>query len=365
MIYFVNRVDDALDEAGYDCLKFPVFAYVGSNLPPKSAPHDDIYVTFVCDGYCTNHSLKGDQCVGKCLNHVYNIYGAKVNSNNENMAKWIKGWCELSDHVYVRPAPLCAPLHEITIIDQLYDEIDFMTECGVECIYNEIYADEELGTNLIATELYESMMFDPDMTRTEYYEEVARLFEKYYGDGWQGAFDYIECLEATELAINDCWTAWRSYAFVSDATQNDHALYRELWDRMLSSLSKAEREANSAEQEGRVKRLRIAALVGGCYASYFYAYEEHDDEAIAALCERWDEMISISKEVGLYDFFGDIVKKMGLQYEAGAKLIYDSLEDTAWIGAWSIGWYHDREEMLAKAGYDVKNLRPAPERYAD
>ena len=209
------------------------------------------------------------------------------------------------------------------------------------------------------------MTFDPDMTRAEYYEEAARLFEKYYGDGWQGAYDYIECLEETEIGISDCWTAWHSYAFVSDATQNDHALYRELWGRMLSSLESAERSANSAVQEQRVKRLRISALIGGCYASYYYAYEEGDDERIAMLCERWDEMIALSKQVGMYDGFDGLVKRLGLQYEEGAKLIYDSLEDTAWIGAWAIGWYHDREEMLKAAGYDVKDLRPAPERYAE
>ena len=364
MVYFANAIDDALDKAGYDGLKYSIFAYYGSNPPPKTAPHDDVYVTFVCDNYCTNHALDGSQCAGNTLNIPSPVGGTRRGNNNEE-AEWISGWCAIAKHVYVRPAPLGAPFHAYTIIDQLYDEISFLTKCGVECIYNEIYTTYELDTNLIATELYEAMTFDPDMTRAEYYEEVARLFEKYYGDGWQGALDYIECLEATELATGRCWSAWHGYAFITDTIQNDHALYRELWDRMLASLSNAEREANSAEQEQRVKRLRISALIGGCYASYYYAYEERDDERIALLCERWDEMIALAKEVGIYDGFDDMVKSLGLQYEEGAKLIYDSLEDTAWIGGWALGWYNDRKEMLKDAGYDVGDLRPAPERYAE
>ena len=363
MVYFANAIDDALDEMDYDGLKYSIFAYYGSNPPPKTSPHDDVYVTFVCDNYCTTHALNGSQCTGNTLNLPGTVGGTRRGNNNEE-ANWIRGWCEIAKHVYVRPAPLSAPFHAYTIIDQLYDDITFLTECGVECIYNEIYTTLELDTNLIATELWEAMTFDPDMTRAEYYEEVARLFEKYYGDGWQGAFDYIECLEATELATDDCWSAWHGYAFITDTLQNDHALYRKLWDRMLDSLSLAEKAANSDEQEDRVKRLRISALIGGCYASYYYAYEDRDDERIAMLCERWDEMIALSKEVGIYDEYDDIVKSLGLQYEAGSKLIYDSLEDTAWIGGWALGWYHDRKEMLGRAGYDMKNLRPAPEKYA-
>lgn len=363
MVRFANAVDDALDEAGFDGLKISIFAYAGSNPPPKSSPHDDVYVTFVCDGYCTQHAIDGSQCTGTCLNHVYSIFGGIINGNNNEIAEWIRGWCGIAKHVYVRPAPLSAPFHSYTIIDQLYDEIRFLSDLGVECIYNEIYTYDELDTNLIATELWEAMTFDPDMSRAGYYAEAARLFEKYYGDGWRGAYDYVECLEKTEIENKGCWTAWRGYAFITDSMQNDHALYRELWDRMLSSLADAGCAANCAEQETRIKKLRIAALYGGCYASYYVAYEDRDDARIKTLCERWDEMIALCKDVGIYDGFETLVEDKLLQYEAGAKLIYDSLEDTAWIGGWESGWYNDREEILEREGYDVHSLRPSPEKY--
>ena len=361
MVQFANTMDDALDAAGYDGIKLSIFAYAGSNPPPKSSPHDDIYVTFVCDSSCTHHSLNGTQCTGKTLS-VPSAYGGRTTGNNREEAAWISGWCDVAEHVYVRPAPLLAPLHSFTIIDQTYDDIVFLTECGVECIYDEIYSSYEFDTNLIVTELWEAMLFDPEMTRADYYAEAARLFEKYYGDGWQSVYDYVGCLEETELA-KGCWSAWNSYAFLSDATQYDNPTFRALWDRMLSSLADAEQAANSSRQEDRVKRLEISALYNGCYASYYIAYENSDDERIALLEERWAQMLGLLKDVGLYDSFHYGISPYGLEphYPKDRWLLYDTVEETAWIGAWETSFYHDRDDILNAEGYVTR--RPAPEKY--
>ena len=363
MVRFANAMDDALDAAGYDGVKLSIFAYAGSNPPPKTAPHDDIYVTFVCDSSCTHHSLTGEQCSGKTLS-VPSAYGGTISGSNREEAAWISGWCDLAKHVYVRPAPLLAPLHSYTIIDQTYDDIKFLSDCGVECIYNEIYCSREFDTNLIVTELWEAMLFDPDMTRTEFYEEVARLTEKYYGDGWQSVLDYVGCLEETETSIEGCWTAWTSFAFLSDATQNNHRVYREVWDRMLDSLTEAEYAANSNAQEKRVKLLHISAIYGGCYASYYVAYENGDDERIALLEDRWAEMIEITKELGVYDEFHYGMSPYGLwpHYPKDRLLICDTVEETAWIGAWAMSVYNDRDRLLSEEG--IATRRPMPGKYA-
>ena len=361
MVLFANRVEEAMDELGYDGLKYSIFAYAGSNPPPKTVPNDDIYITFVCDGYCTRHSLNGTQCTGQCLS-VRNVFGSVTTGNNREEAEWIRGWCELSDNVYVRPAPLLAPMHAFTIIDQTYDDVTFLSECGVKCIYDEIYSSYEIDTNLIVTELWEAMLFDPDMTRTEYYEEVARLFEKYYGSGWQGVFDYVECLEETEMADDGCWSAWNSYAFLSDYTQYDHAVYRELWDRMLDSLTQAEYDADSIEQQRRVKLLRMSALCSGCYSSYYFAYQENDDEKIAMLEERWAELIQITKDLGVYDQFRHGWSPYGLEpHYPDGYMFFDTLEETAWRGAWITSFYRDYPNILYDAGYT--EIRPMPEEY--
>lgn len=357
MVYFANRVDEALDDAGYDGLKFPIFAYWGSNKAPKSAPNDDVYVTIVFDKSCTRHFIDGSQCVGETL-FFPGIYGGTIRGSNRDVADWVRDWCALSDNVYARPAPLLSPLHAITIIDQTYEDIVFLSECGVKCIYDEIYTKEELDTHLIVTELWEAMLFDTDMSRAEFYEEVARLFEKYYGDGWQDAWDYICCLETAENAVDDCWTAWGSYSFVISPDQYDPLVYASLWERMLDGLSAAERAANSAAQERRVKLLRAAALYGGCYASYYFAYEDYDDERLAMLEERWTEMIAIMKECGVYD---SLMSGSGKShYYDDGHFFFDTLEETAWNGAWALN-SSDRITLLKMGG--ISPSRPAPEKY--
>lgn len=320
LIHFLNRFDEAMDEAGYDGLKYPTFGYVGSNRPPRTlVPRDDIYVTFVYNNSCTHHCVDGSQCL--------------TDKTNPDYASFILGWLEKTPNVYVRPAPLLAPMHPYTIIDQVWDDVSWLGSIGVKCIYNEIYTSDEVDTNLIACELWEAMTFDPDMTRTQYYEEAARLFEKYYGDGWRRVLDYVDLLEETENAAGTCWSAWSGgYMTPYDVYQYDFATYRALWDEMLGELESALPGACSAAQENRLKRMIVGTIYEGCFASYYLAYEDYDDERIALLNERWAQMIALAKESGIYG------RLQGYH-------IFDSLSDTAWKGAWTMDYRGDKKDV--------------------
>ena len=361
MIYFANNLDARLDALGYDGLKFTVFAYADSNIPPKTAPSDDIYITFVFDNSCTIHCLDGSQCEEKSF--PVTVDGSGMSTTRKfrtHMGDMLRGWCAISDHVYARPAQLIAPPSGIALIEQTYDDVKFLVGLGVECVYDEMYTNEGCDTSIIATELWESLMFDPDLTRAEYYEEVARQFEKYFGDGWRGALDYVECLETAEIESRRCWSVWSNYVFPSDPGTFDHATYRALWDRMLDSLAEAERGADSREQEIAVKKLRIAALYGGCYASYYVAYQEADDARLALLCELWAELVSITREIGVHDDFmsgRNLALKLTPELlPDDGDLLFDSLEETAWRG-W---WRNDYNTVMYYNGYGVSELRPAP-----
>ena len=343
LIAFLNRFEEAMDQADYDGLKYSTFGYVGSNKPPKTiVPNDDIYITFVYNNSCTHHCVNGTQCL--------------TDKTNPNYAEYILGWCELTPNVYVRPAPLSAPMHPFTIIDQVWDDVKWLGEVGVKCIYNEIYTWNEFDTNLIACELWEAMMFDPEMTRAEYYEEVCRLFEKYYGDGWRHVLNYVDLLEKTENATEKCWSVWNEgYLNVYDEDQYDMATYRALWDEMLAELESAKSDVKSKVEEDRVNRLIAAAIYEGCIASYYVAYEEYDDEKIEMLDKRWAYMIECAKKSGAYDLLHD-------------SNILDSLEDTAWAGAWTTNYAgkitnHLRYKIVSSVD-GLKMTRPVPDKYS-
>ena len=117
MIRFANSVEEAVDAAGYDGIKYSVFAYVGSQMPPKkTAPNDDIYVTMVTHEMCDKHFIDGSQCTGSCalrwmLDFNRSYTGGRRIINNEDWASRIRGWKALGAHLYIRVATLSSYFH--------------------------------------------------------------------------------------------------------------------------------------------------------------------------------------------------------------------------------------------------------------
>ena len=340
MVRFANAVEEAIDEAGYDGLKFPIFAYLGSNKPPvKTAPNDDVYVTFVCDSHCNKHDLSNEQC--------YTIKASNkdlVSSDTCLYAEMIKGWLALTPNVVARPAPLghdYGGYGAFTLIDQTYGDVTFLSDCGVRWVYDEIGTVDESDPMLIISELWDALMFDPDMTRAEYYEEVARLFEKYYGTNWRHVLRYYDLLEEAEIAGNYCWTNWYS----SDYFRVDLNVYRDNWDEMLSELALAERGADSAHQEDLIRRIRADALYSGCTLLYFKAYQLEDDETLDLLRGRWAEMNAVLATCG-YE-----------KLKTGGHLL-ETLDDTMWQKE-----YADQRKVLVYYVMGIGSMRPAPEGY--
>ena len=191
-------------------------------------------------------------------------------------------------------------------------------------------------------------------THAGYVAETARLLGKYYGPGWQHVLKYTELLEKTENATGKCWSVWNEgYMNTYDVDQYDFAVYRERWDEMLAELEAARPYAESRAQESRIERLLVAAIYEGCLSSYYLAYEDYDDEKIAVLDERWAYMIALAKQSGAYGALRDFD-------------VRDTLEDTAWAGAWTKDYSGSDSKLRYKivVVLEKKDMtRPAPEGY--
>ena len=339
MVRFANAVEEAVDAAGYDGLKFPIFAYLGSNQPPaKTAPNDDVYVTFVCDSQCNKHDLTGKQCRPVLGTEE----GLIIHKNNDVYAEWIKGWLALTPNVAVRPAPLWPHYSTFTLIDQTYEDVKWLSDVGVRWIYDEIGTSEESDPMLIISELWDAMMFDPDMSRAEFYDEAARLLEKYYGDGWKHVDRYLDLLEEAEIAGEYCWTNWFSPA----AYRVDLDVYAASWDEMLAELVLAEHDANSAHQVDLIRRLRTAALYSGCTLLYFKAYELEDDATLEKLRARWAEMFEVMATCGIVDMVKD-------------RKLVEKLDEMMWKNE------SNGRKVIVYNILGKNSMRPAPEEYAD
>ena len=339
VVRFTNRVEEAIDEAGYDGLKFPIFAYLGSNQPPLTAPNPDIYVQYVYDSQCIKHDLTGDQCWPTMA--WQNGYFQHM--NNKTQTDWIKGWLELTPNVIGRPGPLWPSYTTFTILDQTYEDVNCMSDVGVRWIYSDFDSGEETDPMLIVMELWNAMYFDADMTRTEFNEELARLMEKHYGSGWQHVKRYYDLLEATEIAGEFCVTSWGTPFWY----MHDLDIYAASWDEMLDELALAERDADSAHQVDLIRRLRTAALYTGCALLYYGAYEFEDEATLDMLRERWDDMLAT-------------MASCGIENMKERNHILDSLDDTMWQEE-----YAQNRHAVIYVILGLDSMRPAPEGYSD
>ena len=338
VVRFANRVEEAIDEAGYDGLKFPIFAYCGSNQPPKTAPNPDIYVQYVYDSQCIKHDMSGDQCYPQMAwqNGYY------PHMNNKTQTDWLRGWMELTPNVIGRPGPLWSGYFTFTLLDQTYEDVNCMSDAGVRWIYSDIDSAEETDPMMIVSELWNAMFFDPDMTRTEFEEELARLLEKHYGSGWRHVKRYYDLLEETEIAGKFCVTSWGTPAWY----MHDLDIYSASWDEMLSELDLAEREADSAHQVDLIRRLRTAALYSGCVLLYYEAYEFEDEEMLEMLRGRWAQMF-------------ETMAVCGIKNMTERNSLLTSLDDTMWQEE-----YAENRRAVVFVIMGRSTIRPAPEEYS-
>ena len=298
MIRFANAVEKGVDKAGYDGIKYSVFAYVGSQMPPKkTAPNDDIYVTIVMHDACDKHFVDGSQCDGNCGNMWMRDWNRDYTNgqryvNNRDWSKWIKDWRAMGTHLYVRVATLSAVLHPFMTMYAQYENMKFFAENGVTAIYNESYAFDGLDFNLLVGELYQICQFYPTLSRAEYYEHFDRLLEKYYGEGWRDIRALCDLMREAEL-ISGCASAWS----ISDKNpQYDDEYFIGHWDEMLSLADSAAKKAGSAIEQRFCEYAKCIVIKMGCAALYRARGEKSGEFAAAG--ERWEELVALLEKNG-------------------------------------------------------------------
>ena len=289
VVRWVNRLEEEMDDEGFDGLKYTFFAYHGSNKPCLTHCNDDVYVTFCTDGHCSRHLLDGSQCQWESFDELGTLGEGYLHLNNNHYAEFIRGWCDICPNTYVWFYALDNNVHQYSIIGQLYEDFKFLSECGVKAIFWQIpYCGMGLGK--IEQQLGMLMDLHPDMTKEEYYDELDRLLEKTYGDGWAEVHEYIELQEKAETAPKNCWNCW-GYAGSTDYNNSDPQVYLASWDRMIELLENAIFKATNLRQQAACEVLTVSMYYIGCYYAYFPAYVAGDDAQLEQLSERYDLLV--------------------------------------------------------------------------
>ncbi len=342
VIMFANRLSEELNEK-YPGLVYNVFAYNGTNKPPKTVvPNEHVHITFCFDMNCSNHPLDGSECGEKGRTDL----GRK----NSDYAEWLEGWADITDNLYVWFYALDINFYDYTVIDTVYKDFTYLTKLGVKGVF---YESEYRGFSpkRIEHQLFYELNWNKDMTEDEYYALYEKLLAKEYGNGWENVNEYLDIMNAAQDA-EDCWDCWGwLYPNMSGGKVFSTDYYAENFDRIVTLMDAAIAAAKTEDEIKRCEMLMITALYKGCYSEYFKAYEADDTERIAVLSERFDRAMEYMKKYGftLEDGIGTYISVDGYKCEFRC----DSIEDAAWID-----WVACRKDICP--GYK----KPKPEAYA-
>ena len=340
VVRWANTLEEEISET-YDGIMYLIFAYMGTQPPCKTAPNENVHVTFAMNGTCANHALDTKDCNEKTS--LYAITEEDI-INNDNFAEWVRGWCALSDNILIWYYAIGCHVQNYTMLDIMYDDIMFFKECGVRGLFIE-QESTALGMQHIMAQLAYEINWNPDMTRDEYSDALDAVLRRGYGDGWAYIREYIDGIwQKSQDIAGHCWNCW-GFGSIDMRGQYDNAFLAEQFDTSVWLFEKAESMALNSRQQRNCELLSVHMLYEGCVSSYFKEYDEGDTERIAVLDERYSKLIQILDKYG----------KNTNDLNYGHVSIQRTLEDSAWLD-WA-GWRDDLPQG--------ETQRPASEKYAD
>ena len=347
VIRWMNALVEEMDtRAGCEGIIYKCYAYAGSNKPCVTRPSERVYVTFCTDYSCSAHALDGKEC--------HDDREIRIDLNDD-FASWLRGWCELSDNIYVWYYALDLTLQQYTIFETFYDDMKFIQECGAKGMMIECET-EGLGMLYLLAQLNVEMNWNPDMTREEYEEAIDRLLRNEFGDGWGYIREYIDIWQKSQDLVGQCWKCWSLNCLGSHIiylkhhandpfrySRYDTAYIEEQFEYTTYLLEKAEDMAADEAQLKKCELFSCHMYYEGIYSSYFKAYDNNDIERLAELSRRYDLIIERMTKYGINIKNFTIFKSS----------ISDNLEDAAWLD-----WADWRDE-LPKG----ETQRPMPDKY--
>ena len=276
VVTWANRLSETLNET-YPGLVYGIFAYSGTNRPPKTvAPNEHLYITYCFDLTCDKHCLDGSICNGE---DSHGIWRDRV---NDVMSANLEGWLDFTKNVYVWFYGMDQGFLTMNYVYTIRDNLRYFARIGVKGVFWEA---EDRGFSLgkAAKWAASALLWDADMTDEEYSDHLDRVLAELYGDG----APYVRDLCDVTAAIQKngiCAYCW--FGAASPMTLVPELVEPE-FDTMFALTEAALRSVDSERQEYRMVKLAANSIYTGCVSSYFDAYDAGDDERVAELSRRY------------------------------------------------------------------------------
>ena len=286
IVRFANRMADEVN-AIYPGIKFLIFAYSSTKQPPKTAPNENVCVTFCLDGLCFNHTITE----GKCKK---NTWMADVGISNQDFKEWLGIWGAMCPNMYLWYYDLDGVFAQFMMMNVLYEDVSYFRSLGIKGIFfNGFY--HSTGTGMLEHDMLGTMQWNPDMTRAEFDAVLDRKITEYYGtDAVETYREYMHLIEESHRR-RECQTCWTGDT-ICDIV--DYEYVGRKADRVLEMIEVLIEDAESAKQEQNCKQLSLALLYEGCVARYNPAVAAGDTAAVAKLTKQYDLFCERLKEAG-------------------------------------------------------------------
>ena len=292
VLKWVNRLSEELSKT-YPGIYYGVFAYAGSNRPPKTiVPGDHVCVTFCCDHNCSEHPLDGSRCTWG------DPSPGRENGPRDNptYANYMRKWCDICDNVYVWYYGLPNGLLTMSFVHTVRDDWTFLHDIGAKGVFWEAEA-PGYDANFIAYQLAFELVWNPDMTDEQYDAIYDRILAATYGkDAAPLVKEYIKVIDRIHEAsrCQDCWS-WAK--IVLDTPELMYALaadpggIADKYDLMFELVEAALATAPDLRTEKRLAALDASVIYKGSVAAYPEAQEANDAERMAELSRRYKLMV--------------------------------------------------------------------------
>ena len=318
VVTWANRLSEELDEI-YPGLIYGIFAYAGTNIPPKNVkPNEHISITYCFDASCSAHPLDGSRCNGG-----YPFNNSDRKHANSEMAAQLRTWCDISPNMVVWYYGLGNALMTMSFVHTVRDDLEFFHDIGVLGAYWES-EDGGFDTGWVSDWLANELMWNIDMSDEEYDAFYDRVLRVLYGDGGQYIKDYITAQDMF-YENQPCVTCWCWGFYISPSLPTEW--WKKYYDDLFALTETARLYADSAKQQRRLDNLSVECIYKGSVSNYFAEFNEGDDERIAELSRRYSLINERMQKYGV-----DMTKFLAADLY-GTSLSYDpDLEVTMWYG---------------------------------
>ena len=278
VITWINRLSEELNET-YPGLIYGVFAYAGTNKPPRIArPNEHVSITYCFDASCSAHVLDGSRCEGG-----YPFNNSDKDHANDAMAAQLRGWCEISPNMVVWYYGLGNALMTMSFEHTVREDIRFFRDIGVLGAYWES-EDGGFDTGWVSGWLANELMWNADISDEDYERFYDRVLSVMYGDGGPYIKEYT-ALQGMFYENQPCVTCWCWGFYISPSLPT--RWWKQYYDKMFELTETARLYADSAAQQRRLDNLSVECIYKGSVSNYFAEYNAGNDERVAELSRRY------------------------------------------------------------------------------